>query len=98
MLPGKREGRWRLASIPGAVIVRFCALRGYRGGKVNCGAFASDYLNRVEGHFQRLHERYGIDFGRYLPPVQRMQLDDHVYDRLTASAGHHRTPEGDIHA
>jgi (2R)-3-sulfolactate dehydrogenase (NADP+) len=61
-------------------------------------AFASDYLSRVEGHFQRLHERYGIDFGRYLPEVQRMQLDDHVYHRLAASAGHHRTPEGDNRA
>ena len=61
-------------------------------------AFAPDYLQRVEGHFQRLRVRYGIDFGRYLPHVQRMQLADHVYDRLTASARHHHTPEGDIHA
>jgi Malate/L-lactate dehydrogenase len=29
-------------------------------------AFAPDYLQRVDGHFTRLRERYGIDFGRYL--------------------------------
>src|SRR5262249_7947703 len=50
-------------------------------------AFAPDYLQRVEGHFARLHERYGIDFGRYLPQVQQMQLAEHLYARLTACAG-----------
>src|SRR5262249_36127044 len=60
-------------------------------------AFASDYLQRVEGHFQRLHERYGIDFGRYLPQVQQMQLDDHMYERLTVAARTTTTPDGDVH-
>lgn len=50
-------------------------------------AFAPDYLQRVEGHFQRLQARYGIDFGRHASRVDRMQLPDHLYDRLTESAG-----------
>jgi (2R)-3-sulfolactate dehydrogenase (NADP+) len=61
-------------------------------------AFASDYLQRVEGHFQRLQVRYGIDFGRYRPPAQRMQLADEVYDRLLASASADHPSEGDVHA
>jgi (2R)-3-sulfolactate dehydrogenase (NADP+) len=55
-------------------------------------AFAPDYLQRVEDHFARLHEQYGIDFGRYLPQVERMQLADHLYDRLEASARRTTTP------
>jgi (2R)-3-sulfolactate dehydrogenase (NADP+) len=61
-------------------------------------AFASDYLQRVEGHLERLRVQFGIDFGRYLPQVQRMQLADHLYDRLEASARPTTTPEGDIRA
>jgi (2R)-3-sulfolactate dehydrogenase (NADP+) len=55
-------------------------------------AFASDYLQRVERHLERLRTQYGIDFGRHTPHVQRMQLADHVYHRLTARAS------GDNHA
>jgi (2R)-3-sulfolactate dehydrogenase (NADP+) len=54
-------------------------------------AFAPDYLERAEDHFERLHKRYGIDFGRYFPTVEQVQLPDHVYDRLTARAGHVHT-------
>jgi (2R)-3-sulfolactate dehydrogenase (NADP+) len=61
-------------------------------------AFASDYLQRVEDHFQRLQMQHGIDFGRYRPPVQRMQLPNDIYERLCASAGHNHPPESDIDA
>ena len=61
-------------------------------------AFASDYLQRVEAHFERLRVQFGIDFGRHLPPVQRMRLAEHLYHRLTASACPTTTPEGDIRA
>jgi (2R)-3-sulfolactate dehydrogenase (NADP+) len=54
-------------------------------------AFAPDYLERAEGHFERLHKRYGIDFGRYFGAVEQVQLPDHVYDRLKASAGRAHT-------
>ena len=61
-------------------------------------AFGSNYLERVEAHFERLHVQFGIDFGRYSAPVQRMQLSDDTYERLCASAGHNPTPQGGIHA
>ena len=48
-------------------------------------AFAPDYLQRVEGHLQRLQAQYRIDFGRHTSHVQRIQLADHLYDRLLTS-------------
>jgi len=61
-------------------------------------AFGSNYLERVEAHFERLHVQFGIDFGRYSAPVQRMQLSDDTYERLCASAGRNPTAQGGIHA
>jgi (2R)-3-sulfolactate dehydrogenase (NADP+) len=54
-------------------------------------AFAADYLHRVEDHLERLRIRYGIDFGRYFPLVERMYLPDHLYARLENAAS--RTKE-----
>jgi (2R)-3-sulfolactate dehydrogenase (NADP+) len=45
-------------------------------------AFAADYLDRVEEHLERLRVGYGIDFGRYFSPVERLSLPDHLYARL----------------
>jgi (2R)-3-sulfolactate dehydrogenase (NADP+) len=45
-------------------------------------AFGADYLHRVEAHLERLRVRYGIDFGRYFSPVERMSLPDHLHARL----------------
>ena len=62
-------------------------------------AFASDYLERVEGHLDRLHSQYGIDFGRHTPEVQRLQLADDTYDRLLAAAARpDHLSEGDTRA
>jgi len=54
-------------------------------------AFAADYLHRVEDHLGRLRIRYGIDFGRHFPLVERMYLPDHLYARLENAAS--RTKE-----
>jgi (2R)-3-sulfolactate dehydrogenase (NADP+) len=45
-------------------------------------AFATDYLDRVEDHLERLRIRYGIDFGRHFSLVERMYLPDDLYARL----------------
>ncbi|MGK5682353.1 Ldh family oxidoreductase [Actinoplanes sp. URMC 104] len=49
-------------------------------------AFASDYLDRVEDHLQRLHTRFGIDFGRHLPLVKQLRLPESIIARLESSA------------
>ena len=48
-------------------------------------AFAADYLHRVEEHLGRLQARYGIDFGRFFSPVERIHLPDDLYARLGGS-------------
>jgi (2R)-3-sulfolactate dehydrogenase (NADP+) len=48
-------------------------------------AFAADYLRRVEDHLERLRIRYGIDFGRHSPVVERMSLPEHLYSRLEST-------------
>jgi (2R)-3-sulfolactate dehydrogenase (NADP+) len=53
-------------------------------------AFAADYLHRVEDHLERLHVRYGINFGRHHASVERMVLPDHLYARLENTS--RRTP------
>ncbi|MGK5115183.1 MULTISPECIES: Ldh family oxidoreductase [unclassified Geodermatophilus] len=54
-------------------------------------AFAADYLHRVEDHLERLRVRYGIDFGRYYSPVERVVLPDHLHARLEKAG--QRPPE-----
>ncbi|MBL8925214.1 MAG: Ldh family oxidoreductase [Pseudonocardia sp.] len=45
-------------------------------------AFSADYLDRVDSHFERLRDRYGIDFGRYYSSVERPRLPDDLFARL----------------
>ncbi|MFC8097840.1 Ldh family oxidoreductase [Streptomyces sp. NPDC057363] len=49
-------------------------------------AFDADYLDRVEGHFERLRSRYGIDFGRYYSTVDRLAVPEAVLARLESIA------------
>jgi (2R)-3-sulfolactate dehydrogenase (NADP+) len=53
-------------------------------------AFAADYLARVEKHFERLRVHYGIDVGRHRPLLERMQMPDDLYARLTATCEPHK--------
>ena len=48
-------------------------------------AFSDDYLQRADAHLTRLHRTYGIDFGRHVPEVTQLHLDEAVYDRLVAA-------------
>ena len=46
------------------------------------GAFSADYLDRIESHFERLRDRYGIDFGRYYSSIERPSLPEQLLGRL----------------
>lgn len=54
-------------------------------------AFDPDYLHRVEDHLERLRTRYGIDFGRHYPLVERIHLPEHLHTRLVGDPNEERS-------